>query len=320
MFDIRYHIVSIVAVFLMLGAGILIGERIALPAQIKQQTRSLAALQEQVDGAVQDGREAKRRLAHVEHAVDVLRGRVVPGKLAGKHVDIILCGDYTHAAYAAATAVLDAGAVSVAQIGVSDKLVDISQDDRDELLQRINGDTGSTDTTTGGSGDSSDSASTALTADTSQTNLLAPLMSVLHSGTATSDNGDTVVTQLENEQYITVTGDISQPCSLFVIVGGRNDDGNPPANLVEDTESALIEDLLNTGADVEVVGCEPSDAVVSSIPNYQKERIATVDCIDQPLGQLDLPFALHGGIDKADYGLKSTAARELPPSLEGPGH
>jgi hypothetical protein len=101
-----------------------------------------------------------------------------------------------------------------------------------------------------------------------------------------------------------------------VIVGGRNEDGIPPAGLVADTETGIVEGLTHAGADVSVVGCEPLEVAASSIPNYQKEQIATVDCIDQPLGQLDLPFALRGGVDKADYGLKNTAGRELPASME----
>ena len=38
-----------------------------------------------------------------------------------------------------------------------------------------------------------------------------------------------------------------------------------------------------------------------------------MDCIDQPLGQLALPFALRGETDS--YGLKPTAARRVPASL-----
>jgi hypothetical protein len=39
--------------------------------------------------------------------------------------------------------------------------------------------------------------------------------------------------------------------------------------------------------------------------------------VDQPLGALDLPFALSGEADS--YGLKATAARQLPASLDGGG-
>lgn len=306
MIDFRHHSLTIVAIFMMLGVGILIGERLALPAQIKQQTKTLAVLQEQVDGAVQDGREAKRRLAHIEHAIDVLRARVVPGKLAGKRVEIVVCGDYPQAAYAAATALTDAGATSAAQIDITDKLVEINPDERGGLLQSMT------------STDQPADPTAQIPADVNQTDLLRPLMAVLHTGTDASEDGASMIATLVNQRDISVSGDISQPCSLFVVIGGRNEDGIPPESLVADTESGIVAGLLDQGMDVSVVGCEPLDAVISSIPNYQKEQIPTVDCIDQPLGELDLPFALRG--DKADYGLKSTAGRELPASLEEQNH
>ena len=300
MIDIRYHSVSLVAVFMMLGVGIIIGLNLATPAQ-KQQTKALKSLQQRVEGAVQDGQEAKRRLLHVEHAVDVLRGRVVPGKLAGKRVEIIICGDYPAAAHGAATAVTDAGATSVAQIDITDKLVQISPEDRLNLfVQTLQ----------------PPPAATTPPESVNQTELLQPLMRALQEGTQYSLLDASHLSTLENEGYLTITGDITQPCNLFIVIGGRNDDGIPSAESVADSESAIVDGLTHSGLDVSVVGCEPSDALVSSIPNFQKEQIATVDCIDQPLGQLDLPFALRGGVDKADYGLKGTASRELPTSLE----
>ena len=51
------------------------------------------------------------------------------------------------------------------------------------------------------------------------------------------------------------------------------------------------------------------------MPSFQNAGIATVDCIDLPLGQLALPFALRG--EKGDYGLKATAKQPLPDSLSG---
>ena len=285
---------------MMLGVGIIIGLNLATPAQ-KQQTKALKSLQQRVEGAVQDGQEAKRRLLHVEHAVDILRSRVVPGKLAGKRVEIIICGDYPAAAHGAAAAISDAGATSVAQIDITDKLVQISPEDRVNLfVQTLQ----------------PPPASSTTPDSVSQTELLQPLMRALQEGTQYSLLDSAHISTLENDGYLTVTGDISQPCNLFVVIGGRNDDGVPSADSVADSESAIVDGLTHSGLDVSVVGCEPSDALVSSIPSFQQEQIATVDCIDQPLGQLDLPFALRGGLDHSDYGVKSTAKRELPASLE----
>ena len=63
-----------------------------------------------------------------------------------------------------------------------------------------------------------------------------------------------------------------------------------------------------------MVGSEPLDAVTSFVSTYQKYGIPTVDCMDKPLGRLDLPYALRG--EAADYGFKATANRRIPISLE----
>ena len=62
-----------------------------------------------------------------------------------------------------------------------------------------------------------------------------------------------------------------------------------------------------------MAGCEPYSAASSSVPAYQAAGIATVDCVDLPLGQIALPFALRG--ETGDYGLKPTAKLRLPDSL-----
>ncbi|MGO8672177.1 MAG: copper transporter [Capsulimonadaceae bacterium] len=318
MLNISYHIVTICAVFIALAVGILIGERIE-PAQEKQQERSLAVLQKQVDGAVQEGREAKRRLTHVEAAVDGLRLQTVAGMLDGKNVEVIDCGNYSQAKDSVEDAIRDAGGKVTAVVSVTDRFLDLTSSDRVDLLSKL-----------------SPNASPPAGTDVPTDSLLAPLATVLCSGTdtvtnvATDSTTDTnteadpastaLLSVYKDTRCITVAGDVSQPCRLFVIIGGHSDDGTPEVSAAQDIEGAVGRALPAAGADVSVVGCEPIDTVTSSIPIFQKCQIATVDCVDTPLGKLDLPFALRGGADKADYGLKTTATRELPASIEEQSH
>ncbi len=88
------------------------------------------------------------------------------------------------------------------------------------------------------------------------------------------------------------------------MVGGSRDDTPQIA-----VDGPLIGGLKAAGSSPLVVGCEPFTAAVSSIPGYQAAGIATVDCIDLPLGQIALPFALRG--EAGDYGLKPTARQQL---------
>ena len=112
------------------------------------------------------------------------------------------------------------------------------------------------------------------------------------------------------QELVTGAGDLAQPCRLFVLGGGSRDDGTPNA-----VDGPLLEGFRAVPGPVTLVGCEPLAAEVSSVPAYQAAGISTVDCVDQPLGQLALPFALRG--DLGDYGLKPTARQVLPTALGG---
>ena len=281
----------------MLGFGIVIGQSVSLPAQITRQQHTLQLLQGQVDGAVQEGRVAKVRLAQVEDAMDRIRPRLVRNALSGHRVLVIQCSDYPQATSAATAALQDAGASVPAVVVISDRFVDLAPDRRDEVRQQLDALTpppAGTDTTE---------------------SLVARLAHALAHGTQADSTEAGVVKLLEKNDLIAVNGDLTQPCSSFVIVGGRNDDGYPDQSDTTDLEGEMIEQLASSanGA-ATVVGCEPLDVTISSIPQYQKENIATVDCIDRPLGRIALPFAVRG--ERDDFGLKSTAHALLPQSLE----
>ena len=274
MLDVRYHMIYLCAVFLMMGAGILIGEAV-YPHQAKSQAKTLAALKQEADQAMQRGQAAQDQLSKTEQALGSLRPALVRGKLAGKRVIVILTGDYPDAVEAARGALADAGATVASTVTLTNK----------EALAA---------------------------SDENGPSPLPSLAALLAQGTAGQSVNQQARDSLESQGLISVKGDLSKPVSLFVLVGGGDGSGDGTADL----DTALVDQLNTlTNNGVHVVGCEPLDAAVSSIQAYQDHGMATVDCIDQPLGQLALPFALRGETDS--YGLKPTAARQLPASLEG---
>lgn len=267
--DLRYHLFYFIAIFLMLGFGMLVGGSFYGPVQVRQQQKSLVSLRVAVDGAVQEGREAKTQLAKIETALDAVRPALVRGKLAGKRVALIQTGDYAEATQQAATALRDAGALPAVTVVLGEKWQALAPDARAASLSALAGGLAR------GAGDA-----------------LQPL---------------------EDQGLITVTGSLSAPGVLFVLVGGGKDEAAPDAPLDADLIAQL---QAQAGASAHIVGCEPFDAVRSFVPAYEGAQVPTVDCIDRPLGRLDLPFALRGGDDAADYGLKPTARRQTPLSLE----
>ena len=287
MLDARYHLFYSIAIFLMLGFGILIGASYYGPIQVRQQRNAVQKLAAETNAVVQDRNEIKERLADDEDALESLRPMLVRGKLAGKRVILIQTGDYADATTAANQALEDAGATIAATVVLSGRWETLMPKQRTAL------------------------SSIAPESDPAAQNraLLAALASALASGTASSPAEAAVPAALQQAGLLTLSGDLSQPCTLFVLVGGSS--GDAPDTSVD---SGLLAGF-RAAPSVTVAGCEPSAAAASSVPTYQAAGIATVDCIDLPLGQIALPFALRG--ETGDYGVKPTAKQRLPESLGG---
>ena len=282
MLDVRYHIFYLGLMFLMLGFGILIGASIIGPAQVRQQAGAIANLRVTTNKVAQDRDLARGRFTKDEAALASIQPALVRGKLAGKRVIVIQTGDYAEADGAANKAVTDAGAMVAATVVLTDKWGTLLPRQRVALSAIA---------------DPADAAG-------QDKALLAALATALTAGT----DGAATLEALQGQDLITESGDLSQPCMLFVLVGGKSDDTSGDA-----LTGPLLDGFKAVTTPVTLVGCEPFGAAVSSVPAYQSAGIATVDCIDLPLGQLALPFALRG--EKGDFGLKPTAKQPLPNSL-----
>lgn len=288
MLDSRYHLFYLIAIFMMLSFGILIGASYYGPIQVRQQKRVLDALALETNKVVQERNEARDRAGKDEAALASLRPSLVHEKLINRRVVLIQTGDYADAVEAANTALGDAGATVAATLVLTDKWGALSPKQRQSLSTiAANDDSAAQDNA-----------------------LMAALAQSLVSGSQKAAAGGAVLDALKSSGLITVSGDLSQPCSLFVLIGGSRDD-NPLPTL----DGPLIEGFQAASPAVTLVGCEPFVASSSSVPIYQNAGIATVDCIDLPLGQIALPFTLRGV--KGDFGLKPTAKQPLPFPLDG---
>jgi hypothetical protein len=164
-----------------------------------------------------------------------------------------------------------------------------------------------------GTGASTDTADPADSADNDA--IMSALAALLVQGTHGSQHNATTRTALESAGLITVTGDLTEPCSDFILVGGSKDEsGQDVAGQIDLPLLAQLKSVSDNS--VSIVGCEPFDADISYMREYEASGVATVDCIDRPIGQLALPFALLGGPDLDNYGLKTTASRQIPSSLD----
>ena len=286
MLDARYHLFYFTAIFLMLGFGILIGASYYGPVQMSQQREVVKKLAEQTNAVVQQRNQLQGRLNDDEQALASLRPALVRGKLAGKRVVLIQTGDYADATEAANQSLGDAGAMVAATVVLTGRWSNLTTRQREAL------------------------PSSALAPAAQDKVLLSSLAAALAQGTATSLPNASLLAGLQQAGLLTVSGDLAQPCTLFVLVGGGS------ADIAETSvDMALVDGFQALAIPAAIVGCEPSTAAASFIPAYQSAGITTIDCVDLPLGQIALPFALRG--DTGDYGIKPTAKKRLPDALGG---
>ncbi len=292
MLDARYHLFYSIAIFLMLGFGILIGASYYGPTQVRQQRDIFRKLVEETNTVVQQRNEAKARLSDDEAALASLRPALVRGKLAGKRVVLIQTGDYADATQAANQSLEEAGATVTATVVLSGRWGQLTVRQRSAL------------------------SSIAAPPDPAAQDkaLLLALASALAQGIGISPANAAVLTALQQAGLLTLSGDLSQPCTLFVLVGGSSADQPDTSQPDPSVDAGLLAGFAALPG-VTIAGCEPSTAAASSVPAYQAAGIATIDCIDLPLGQIALPFALRG--EPGDYGIKPTAKLRLPDSLGG---
>lgn len=291
MLDFRYHIFYLGLMFLMFGFGIFIGASLTGPGLVRRQTDAIKNLRGEANRVVQERDQSRDRAGKDESALSALRPALIRGRLKGRRVVVIQTGDYPDATEAANAALADAGATVTATLVLPDKWDSLSPRQRAAL--------------TPAAGTDEPGAQKAA--------LLAALASALAAGTRGGGTTD-ALPALQRQGLATVSGDLSQPCALFVLVGGHADDGGGGGGVLD---AAVLDGFKSLPAPVTLVGCEPLGAASSSMPAFQSAGIATVDCIDLPLGQIALPLALRG--ERGDYGLKPTARQPLPPDAEALG-
>ncbi|MGZ8783925.1 MAG: copper transporter, partial [Gaiellaceae bacterium] len=115
MFDLRYHVASLTAVFVALVIGILVGVGLSgkgfvNDAERANLTRQIEDLRQQRDGAQQSLESASRGEQALKDFADAAYPVVVPGRLEGRRVAVLFVGPIDRGvSFAVDKAVRDAG-------------------------------------------------------------------------------------------------------------------------------------------------------------------------------------------------------------------
>jgi hypothetical protein len=289
MFDFRYHVASLAAVFLALVIGILVGVGIADRGLVDKANRSLleqrvASLRAQLNHATQRSAVSKREQAAAQSYINDTYPVLAKNRLKGHRVAVVFVGDVAGGLSSAIDqAMRDAGAV---QIRVRALKVPVDDKQLDAKLSAQPADQ-----------------------DYVGKSKLEQLGKAL--GAELITGGDTPLWDTLSESLVDYqVGSGKQPVDGVIVARTK-----PPQR---DGTSRFLFGFyqgLRSGG-VPAVGIEASDAAYSAVPIFKSAGLSSVDDVDTPAGRLALVLLLAGS-PSGQYGFKRSADNVLPPFARG---
>jgi hypothetical protein len=273
-FDFRYHALSLVAVFLALGIGIILGASLgdSVVSEANKDVRS--SLRGDLIDARNDARTETQAVAHRDAFINAAFARLAGASLRRVRVAVVASGGLPQDVEGDVRAtVKDAGGQidSASKFDAAPDLVDLGK--------KLGGRYAHIGT---------------------RPAKLRPLTRRLARALV---SGGPVADKLKADFPDAFSGDFRGAAAVVYFHAAVKRD-TPSQRF----EAALVEGLRRAG--VPVVGVETSETDPSQIPWYVTAGLASVDDVDQPAGRVALALALAGA--RGNFGYKQTADAPLP--------
>jgi hypothetical protein len=285
-FDLRYHVASLAAVFLMLVVGILIGVGISGRGFVDDAERDrfndkIAGLEEQVDAANASADDFELRQQAAEDFVKSAYPALAAKRLDGKNLAILVLGPVDPSVSAIERAVEEdadgrVGRMRALELPLRLEAVEAALSEKPELGGYVG--------------------------DDQLGNLGRDLGRELAAG------GETPLWDaLESEIVEVREGGLAEPVDGVIVLRTAEPQVAESSRFL----AGLYQGLGSAG--VPVVGVEPAQLEQSAIPVFQRYLLSTVDGVDTPVGALAMLLVLAELDAAGDYGVRDTADRILPP-------
>ncbi|HLU72941.1 MAG TPA: copper transporter [Nonomuraea sp.] len=314
MIDFRYHLVSIVAIFLALAVGIVLGTNLLQDPAIKTANEMTRQLTQANDGLRGDLDAMKQREQVHQEFVATLTPQLVAGSLAGERV-LVVEAPGANDTYRELTeqVVEEAGATLSGRLVLLDKFFDPkSAGVLDGLVNQLKP-------------AEMAFATTATVHDRAATLLAAALVTADPAQVNTANEATTAVLDgLLKGGFVEVDGDPLNRATLAVVYAPdapyeKDDDGGAAAAL-----NALAGGLDAGGKGAVMAGAAATSAgprgAITALRDDGEiaKRVSTVDSADMPEGQVVIVYALreqaNGGVGQYGTGTGASAFQPEPPT------
>ncbi|SNR87028.1 Copper transport outer membrane protein, MctB [Anaerovirgula multivorans] len=270
-FDIKYYIITITAIFISLGIGIFIGFNMnGQEIFLEQQQQLVNSLENRFNDLRLEKEKLQKTIEELsaenelkEDFIEKAYFEIIDQKLSGFHIAILQTTEHYYY-HTIRESLEEAGATVPLHLIFTDKILYLPVAE----LNNINNFLG-----------------VELTKEEVMEKVYADIMNLL-----VNDDFTSLMSFLIDNQFIELIQYIQYeyPVDQVVIAGGGNVENNQSITV----DLNLIEDLHQNN--IRVIGVERLDIPHSSIPVYRESGISTVDNIDTLLGRISLVFVAKG--------------------------
>jgi hypothetical protein len=282
-YSARYHAVSLIAVFLALAIGILIGAEFG--GDTLNQTRR--NLEHSLTGNLQDARDRADQLGGELGRANEFGERVYPvlvrNRLEGDRIGLLAIGSLPGGITDAVEEALQPTGARLVGVGVIREPVDLNGLSNDLLRTRF-GDVGKNSDT----------------------------LREFGAGIGRQlVRGGTLVDRVRGQLFSRASGNFGALDGIIVVRIQPEEMGPVQRGTAGDLESGLMSGIVATKTPA--VGVETTGEEVSAVGFFQSNDLSSVDDVDLVAGRLATVFALLGA--EGSFGVKGSADRLLPDLL-----
>jgi hypothetical protein len=294
MVSFRFHLVSLVAVFLALGLGVVAGTTVINRGIVRQ-------LEQQTGEFTQRARQAEAQVNALTEFGEEVMGYVVEDRLTGAQVVIVTQEGTDEGAIASARRALEqAGAAMLGVLTVSDRMALVDESSRADLagiVGRL-----ATDDPEVLTAEAAGGMATELAFGTEAADILPELIREEFILVGGREVGDGVLRSLDGDE------------AVVVVAGGRDEPVIDPGGFLV----PLVERLVADGARVAAAeGLDTQYPFVTVLRNdgAVNGAITTQDNVDQVPGEVGLVLGVDDALrgTTGHYGVKDGASSLLPP-------
>jgi hypothetical protein len=313
--DFRYHLVSIVAVFLALAIGIVLGSTELQGNTIDVLRTSQNSLKNQLDQSNAERGLAQQQVANNQQFLSKAEPKLLANTLPGDRIVLVTePGASSVVISGVKQAATDAGATVTGTVAIQPKFNDLSGTNQSSLSQ-INSDLSSTDGTPLATPSNEQTLNQQQAAQLIGTAILATSTAGETAGISTAD-ATTLLGAYAQAGYITITPAVTDRATLAVIVTpdtAPSDGQNDPGTQVL---LAIAQELAGESAATVVVGStagsSPAGSPIAAVrASSVAGLVSTVDNADSIIGQVSTIWALAQqlrGEKPNSYGISGASA------------